>query len=106
QWNQDYGQVSPEPQAPAMTSSAPNGASAPSDGGDDLSVPTSASSGEMASGIPGAAETPAGSRDLVAVVTDVLDVRIDPQGGDIVYAALPQHRFSLDSERPYVLLSD
>lgn len=107
QWNQDYGQVPPEPQAPTMTSSAPNGASAPRDGGDDLSVPSSGSaSANMASGIPGAAETPAGSRDLVAVVTDVLDVRIDPQGGDIVYAALPQHRFSLDSERPYVLLSD
>lgn len=46
------------------------------------------------------------TRDLVAVVTDVLDVRIDPQGGDIIYAALPQHRMTLDSDRPYVLLSD
>ncbi|SEL25099.1 membrane protein insertase YidC [Halomonas daqiaonensis] len=109
QWNQDYGQVTPEPQAPAISSSASEGASQDpaSSGSDDLSVPATASStDDMTGDIPGEAVSPSGSRDLVAVVTDVLDVRIDPQGGDIVYAALPQHRFSLDSERPYVLLSD
>jgi len=110
QWNQDYGQVSPEPQAPtAATRTASDGSrqDAGSTGSDDLSVPASASSGSEISGeIPGESPSASGSRDLVAVVTDVLDVRIDPQGGDIVYAALPQHRFSLDSERPYVLLSD
>ncbi|CAM3369170.1 membrane protein insertase YidC [Halomonas lysinitropha] len=109
QWNQDYGQVTPEPQAPAISSKAPEGArqDPASSGSDDLSVPATASSADdMTGDIPGEAAAPSGSRDLVAVVTDVLDVRIDPQGGDIVYAALPQHRFSLNSERPYVLLSD
>ncbi|MDR9437910.1 MAG: membrane protein insertase YidC [Halomonas sp.] len=109
QWNQDYGQVTPEPQSPSITSSAPEGSrqEPTSSGNDDLSVPaTAGSADDMTGGIPGEATSPSGSRDLVAVVTDVLDVRIDPQGGDIVYAALPQHRFSLDSEQPYVLLSD
>ncbi|MDW7745356.1 membrane protein insertase YidC [Halomonas sp.] len=109
QWNQDYGQVTPEPQAPAITGSAPEGSrqDPASSGSDDLSVPATAGpADDMTGEIPGEAASASGSRDLVAVVTDVLDVRIDPQGGDIVYAALPQHRFSLDSERPYVLLSD
>ncbi|MDI5919326.1 membrane protein insertase YidC [Halomonas sp. LR5S13] len=109
QWNQDYGQVTPEPQAPAITGSAQEGArqDQASSGSDDLSVPATAGpSDDMTGEIPGEAASTSGSRDLVAVVTDVLDVRIDPQGGDIVYAALPQHRFSLDSDRPYVLLSD
>ncbi|MDI5889872.1 membrane protein insertase YidC [Halomonas rhizosphaerae] len=109
QWNQDYGQVTPEPQAPAITSSAQEGArqDQASSGSDDLSVPATAGpADDMTGEIPGEAASTSGSRDLVAVVTDVLDVRIDPQGGDIVYAALPQHRFSLDSDRPYVLLSD
>lgn len=109
QWNQDYGQATPEPQAPGISSEAPEGTDqAPSSSSsDDLSAPeTTGSADDMTGEIPGEAASPSGSRDLVAVVTDVLDVRIDPQGGDIVYAALPQHRFSLDSEQPYVLLSD
>ncbi|MGM0988034.1 MAG: membrane protein insertase YidC [Pseudomonadota bacterium] len=109
QWNQDYGQATPEPQAPGISSKAPEGTDeAPSSSSsDDLSAPeTTGSADDMTGEIPDEAASPSGSRDLVAVVTDVLDVRIDPQGGDIVYAALPQHRFSLDSEQPYVLLSD
>ncbi|MEQ6917875.1 membrane protein insertase YidC [Halomonas aquatica] len=107
QWNQDYGQATPEPQAPAVSSSAADGNRQAASGGDDLSVPAAVTSGDdVTGGIPGTPDTPSGSRDLVAVVTDVLDVRIDPQGGDIVYAALPQHSFSLGSDRPYVLLSD
>ncbi|NIC05446.1 membrane protein insertase YidC [Billgrantia bachuensis] len=105
QWNQDYGQVAPEPDAPAITASPPGEEQAPDD--DGLTVPAAPrAEQEMASEMPGETEQPSGSRDLVAVVTDVLDVRIDPQGGDIVYAALPQHRLTLGSERPYVLLSD
>ncbi|MDR5866560.1 membrane protein insertase YidC [Halomonas koreensis] len=104
QWNQDYGQVATAPQAPGITSETQP---APGDGGaDDLSVPAERpAADDMAGTIPG--EAPAGnSRDLVAVATDVLDVRIDPQGGDIVYAALPRHKFALDSGEPFVLLSD
>ena len=107
QWNQDYGQVSsPEPEAPSFTASSPNGETQETDP-DGLAVPaTSGAAGDVSQAMPGDADSPASSRDLIAVVTDVLDLRIDPQGGDIVYAALPQHRLTLDSDRPYVLLSD
>jgi len=109
QWNQDYGQIAPEPQAPDVTTagSQEGARQDAASRGDDLSVPAATrSSSDMTQDIPGESPSASSSRDLVAVVTDVLDVRIDPQGGDIVYAALPQHRFTLDSERPYVLLSD
>lgn len=104
QWNQDYGQVTTVPDAPAITGSEQR-APADSNGG-DLTVPSASPSQDQgAEAMPDAPDAEA-SRDLVAVVTDVLDVRIDPQGGDIVYAALPEHRLTLDSDRPYVLLSD
>ncbi|MFC4976224.1 membrane protein insertase YidC [Halomonas beimenensis] len=103
QWNQDYGQVATAPQAPAITGEAQAPAAAD---GDDLSVPAERrGADDIAGGIPGEAAATR-SRDLVAVTTDVLDLRIDPQGGDIVYAALPQHKFALDSEQPFVLLAD
>ncbi len=85
-WNQDYGQAALPTQtassnvAPTLPDTVPvdsNGASAdvPSTGGD-------ASTPELA---PVAA-----SKDLVHVKTDVLDLAIDPVGGDIVQLRLPQ----------------
>ncbi|WP_290784466.1 membrane protein insertase YidC [Halomonas sp.] len=107
QWNQDYGQVSPEPEAPSFTSSPANGEARQTDDSDGLAVPaTPSASGDVGQAMPSTASPASAGRDLIAVVTDVLDLRIDPQGGDIVYAALPQHRLTLDSDRPYVLLSD
>ncbi|CAH1042678.1 membrane protein insertase YidC [Halomonas sp. TD01] len=105
QWNQDYGQTSVE-STPEITQSS-NGPSANNVGSDDLSVPSSsAPQNAISEGMPGEAESDSSSRDFIAVTTDVLDVRIDPHGGDIVYAALPQHKLTLDSDRNYVLLSD
>ncbi|GHE21248.1 membrane protein insertase YidC [Halomonas urumqiensis] len=107
QWNQDYGQAVTPPDAPPISSSAPlNQVETEGDGEDALSMPATASDPNDAMPSPGEQETASSSRDLVAVVTDVLDLRIDPQGGDVVYAALPQHELTLDSDRPYVLLSD
>ncbi|MDT8893373.1 membrane protein insertase YidC [Halomonas sp. I1] len=107
QWNQDYGQATQAPQAPAITDNAstPSQGTGDTDGG-DLSVPSSGTTdADMGNAMPGN-EAASNSRDLVAVATDVLDVRIDPQGGDIVYAALPQHKYAENSEQPFVLLSD
>ncbi len=42
---------------------------------------------------------------LISVKTDVLEVRIDTNGGDIVQVALPQHLAHLDSGDPLVLLN-
>ncbi|GAA3896385.1 membrane protein insertase YidC [Halomonas cibimaris] len=110
QWNQDYGQ-SAKP-APAVENtrldSATNGKAGTASTDDNgLSVPDktpSAKTDDDAS-LADAGDESRG-RDVIAVTTDVLDVRIDPHGGDIVYAALPQHKQTLDTERNYVLLSD
>ncbi|GEN23812.1 membrane protein insertase YidC [Halomonas cupida] len=105
QWNQDYGQPPSSPEAPpAITSNA-----APqegSEGSEGLAAPDSGSSNAVSNELPGNEAAATNSRDLIAVITDVLDVRIDPEGGDVVYAALPEHLMSQDSERPYVLLAD
>ncbi|GKW50048.1 membrane protein insertase YidC [Halomonas sp. NCCP-2165] len=102
QWNQDYGQAIPEPTAPTITQSG----EAVSPGDDGLAVPTAPRANAIDGEMPEAPGAQGSRRDLIAVTTDVLDLRIDPQGGDIVYAALPQHRLTLDSDRPFVLLSD
>lgn len=107
QWNQDYGQVATAPSAPAINEQA----TAPSSSSeDDLLAPSqpSANTGnDIGSSIPGQeSASTANSRDLVAVTTDVLDLRIDPLGGDVVYAALRKHNLTLDSDRPFVLLAD
>ncbi|NMH66797.1 membrane protein insertase YidC [Shewanella salipaludis] len=44
------------------------------------------------------------STDLITVKTDQLDVKINPVGGDIVYAALVAHKMELDNDQPFVLL--
>ena len=86
-WNQDYGQAALPTQnvaassttAPALPdtvsgNSASNSADVPS-ATTDTSTPT---------------ETPvAASKDLIHVKTDVLDIAIDPQGGDIAQLRLP-----------------
>lgn len=86
-WNQDYGQAALPTQnvaassttAPALPDTVPgnnasNSADVPS-ATPDTSTPT---------------ETPvAASKDLIHVKTDVLDIAIDPQGGDIAQLRLP-----------------
>ncbi|WP_133074943.1 membrane protein insertase YidC [Pseudomonas sp. ML2-2023-3] len=86
-WNQDYGQAAlPTQNVAASSTTAPalpdtvsgnnasNSADVPS-ANTDTSTPT---------------ETPvAASKDLIQVKTDVLDIAIDPQGGDIAQLRLP-----------------
>ncbi|MFC7369086.1 membrane protein insertase YidC [Vreelandella zhaodongensis] len=106
QWNQDYGQTTYD-STPEITQRN-NGAPVSDTSNDgDFAVPSaSAPQNAISEGIPDASESDTASRDFIAVTTDVLDLRIDPHGGDIVYAALPQHKLTLDSDRNYVLLSD
>jgi YidC/Oxa1 family membrane protein insertase len=40
----------------------------------------------------------------ITVKTDVLDLKIDLHGGDIVYAGLPEYTMSLESDDPFVIL--
>ncbi|HSH47055.1 MAG TPA: membrane protein insertase YidC [Halomonas sp.] len=105
QWNQDYGQVATAPNAPVINEQA---TAPPSASEDDLLAPSQPSASEdIGASIPGQAPASASnSRDLVAVTTDVLDLRIDPLGGDVVYAALPKHDLTLEADHPFVLLAD
>ncbi|HDZ46482.1 hypothetical protein LCGC14_0087880 [marine sediment metagenome] len=106
QWNQDYGQPNYD-STPEMTQRSNTVPSSDIDDGNGLAVPSSSpQQSAVNEGISGDSESETASRDFIAVTTDVLDVRIDPHGGDIVYAALPQHKLTLDSDRNYVLLSD
>ncbi|MBO6197973.1 MAG: membrane protein insertase YidC [Psychrobacter sp.] len=56
-----------------------------------------------ASAIAAAPETNTG---LITVTTDRYDIKINPEGGDIVYAALKQYDATLNSEKPFVLLEN
>lgn len=42
--------------------------------------------------------------NLISVSTDLYDIKINPVGGDIVYAALKQYNATKDSSEPFVLL--
>lgn len=43
--------------------------------------------------------------NIIKVRTDVLDIELDPHGGDIISAKLIQHTVSADSSEPYALLA-
>ncbi len=49
--------------------------------------------------------TTTAAQKLVTVTTDNLILKIDTQGGDIVYAALPKHLAKLDEKKPFILLN-
>lgn len=87
-WNEDYGQTSlPTANTAAATS---NTAALPD-------VPGAATAGN--SDVPSApsaqpetaAVAPQASKELIRVKTDVLELAIDPSGGDIVQLTLPQY---------------
>lgn len=46
------------------------------------------------------------SSPLISVMTDKYDIRINPVGGDVVYAALREQTQTLDSKQPFVLLEE
>lgn len=105
QWNQDYGD-SVTDSTSSQTDQRVSAGDSDVSNNDTLSVPSTATSDDPA---PAEQITDNGNttqRDVIAVTTDVLDVRIDPVGGDIIYAALPQHKRRLESDQPFVLLSD
>ena len=91
----------PSPAAPSPSSSADMPAvptePAVRTAGDLPSLPQSASS---------AAPSPVAVDDsrLIAITTDTLDIRLNLDGGDIVYLALPQHERVLGEGQPFVLL--
>ena len=95
QWNQDYGQTvipdearqeqAPSSQVPATPVLGKNSA------GTHTDIPA-VGEGQAASALPDAQP----SSQLIRVRTDVLDIAIDPRGGDIVDLRLPKYPRSQD----------
>ena len=102
-WNADYG-ARPPPPGPRTTTDAPQTADQPPD------LPSLNEQGGPAppqQQLPTVAAQPAPSTgELIHVQTDVLDVRIASQGGDLVRADLPQHRVHKDMPEPVIRLLD
>ena len=87
-WNQDYGQAAlptqhtaASTQAPALPDGVPAGTA-----GASADVPSANAESSPAELAPVAT-----SKDLIRVKTDVLDLAIDPVGGDIVQLTLPKY---------------
>ncbi|MFG0382834.1 membrane protein insertase YidC [Pseudomonas sp. zbq_18] len=88
QWNEDYGQAA-----------LPANATATVGGQQTANLPDTPSSSTSASDVPTAsgeatpqlAASTAVSDELIRVKTDVLELAIDPKGGDIVQLTLPQY---------------
>ncbi|MBD1553175.1 membrane protein insertase YidC [Pseudomonas typographi] len=84
-WNQDYGQ------APLPNNPTANQAPVPSD------VPQAPSDNASVSDLPNTAQpappsaSVASSGELIHIRTDVLDLAIDPKGGDVVQLTLPEY---------------
>ncbi|MFG3454372.1 membrane protein insertase YidC [Stutzerimonas stutzeri] len=98
QWNQDYGQAAlPAETSQEQTTAAQLPETPTSTTAENLQGDIPAVSGDQsASALP---ETQASSQ-LIRVRTDVLDVAIDPRGGDIVDLRLPE--FPRRQDRPDV----
>lgn len=101
QWNQDYGNhnaavattsVSSHSVSPATNSDTPVAAAA--------DIPAGSHSADTAL----AENANASNTGLITITTDTLDLLIDPYGGDIIQAALPQHKAQLKGEQSLVLL--
>ncbi|GFM77922.1 MULTISPECIES: membrane protein insertase YidC [Pseudomonas] len=86
-WNQDYGQAAMPTQNVAASTTAPAipDTAAGTNGSANADVPSA-----TATNVAAPLETPvAPSKDLIQVKTDVLDLAIDPVGGDVVQLRLP-----------------
>ena len=89
QWNQDYGQAD-LPTQNVTVNSTPNSADLP-----DTPVATTGNHDDIPSTnseqLKPDTSAIANSNELIRVKTDVLDLAIDPRGGDVVQLTLPQY---------------
>jgi len=102
QWNEDYGPAQQPQQQVTTVSAYANNGDSPSVA--ELPQATDATASADIPVTDGNAVAQADSGKLIHVRTDVLDLLIDPRGGDIIQAALLQHAAALNSDQPFVLL--
>ncbi|MBH0005535.1 membrane protein insertase YidC [Psychrobacter sp. SWN149] len=99
-WRDDYADAPAVDAVPETTNSV--GADIPSTtgGAGDIPVQTLPADNAVVTAAP------AKNAGLITVTTDRYDIKINPEGGDIVYAALKQYDATLDSDKPFVLLEN
>lgn len=100
-WRDDYADAPAVDAVPAETATSV---------GADIPATTGAAGDIPAQTLPVDASAvtaaPAENTGLITVTTDRYDIKINPEGGDIVYAALKQYDATLDSDKPFVLLEN
>ncbi|MFO5225252.1 YidC/Oxa1 family insertase periplasmic-domain containing protein, partial [Salmonella enterica subsp. enterica serovar 1,4,[5],12:i:-] len=78
-------------------------------GGDDTVDLPQPTAGNETAAVPesNASTAPARSGDKIEVHTDVLNVRIDPKGGDVTWVSLPAYPRHVDTpDQPFVLMQN
>ncbi|MFW2178148.1 MULTISPECIES: membrane protein insertase YidC [unclassified Moraxella] len=95
-WGRDYANVNNPNVTTAVTTTGSQDVPMTGQAGD---VPTTATHATPA-------PTVAKADNLIQVTTDKYDIRINPVGGDVVYAALREHTARLNSPDPFVLLQE
>ncbi|MBK8971077.1 MAG: membrane protein insertase YidC [Hahellaceae bacterium] len=101
-WNEDYG-TPPTPSQPISeeltSSSVSEPVSSNQSSFNEMTIPGSKeTAGELSESVNVTKE-----RQLITVKTDVLEVKIDPVGGQVVYSALRKYPVSLNDPTPLVL---
>lgn len=102
-WNEDYGQakvVQKKTQAPIQEQAIDTSIQSSSNTSDDFVVPEENSQSNT---LTNDEINTIGSK-LIHVSTDVLDIKIDLKGGNIVSATMPNYKTTLGSEEPLSLL--
>ncbi len=101
-WRDDYADA-PATEAVQQTVTQ-GGADIPSTQGAPGDLPAQPAANSATINQPNVA--PSQDQGLISVTTDRYDIKINPEGGDIVYAALKQYDATLNSDTPFVLLEN
>jgi YidC/Oxa1 family membrane protein insertase len=91
----------PKPEAAAPASAAAPAAVVSANGVPTATAITPASPGQVPSAAPTASATP---REKIEVVTDVLKLSFDTEGGSLVRTEFSRHADFVDSKKPFVFL--
>ena len=91
----------PKPEAAAPASTAAPAAVVSANGVPTATASTPASPGQVPSAAPTASATP---REKIEVVTDVLKLSFDTEGGSLVRSEFTRHADFVDSKKPFVFL--
>ncbi|MEM8548250.1 MAG: membrane protein insertase YidC [Pseudomonadota bacterium] len=94
-WQADYGPQPPN-ESPAVVAADPAAAPLPGDSLPALDDVPAAQTADTSVGVTPDLELPVDTSAYITVTTDVLEVQLDPQGGDIVSARLLRYPVSKD----------